>query len=353
MRSPSVGETFGGSPLPTFAMKPRVIIGPAQLKAIPHTFEPILTAAGLDHVYPAKNVQMLEDDLLAQLPGCVAALAGSEPFTPRVLEAAAAKGLRVIARAGVGYDTVDCAAATSHGIAVCIAPGTNQDAVAEHTFTLILALLKNLTFQHNAIMSEKKWIRKATVPLRGSTLGLVGLGRIGKSVATRGLAFGCKVVAYEPYPDKTFVQQHGIELLPIDELLKRSDIVSLHLPSTAESRQMINKASLAKMKPTAYLVNTARGSLVNEPDLYEALKSGKLAGAGLDVFDEEPPQPDNPLLTLPNVVATAHTAGIDTLATAEMARVAATAIARLLSGDWPEGWVVNPEVKEAFFRRRV
>ena len=333
-------------------MKPRVLIGPAQLKSIPETYVPILSAAGLEHVYPARNVQMVEAELLAQIPGCVASLAGSEPYTPKVLEAAAAAGLRVIARAGVGYDTVDCAAATKHGIAVTIAPGTNQEAVAEHTFLLILALLKNFVVQHNAIMGEKKWLRKATRPLRGSTLGIVGLGRIGKAVATRGIAFGCKVIAYEPFPDTAFAQQHGIELVSLDDLLTRSDIVTLHLPSTAESRQLINKTSLAKMKPTALLVNTARGSLVNEPDLYEALSTGKLGGAGLDVLDEEPPKPDNPLLTLPNVVATAHTAGIDSLAVADMARVAATAITRLLAGDWPEGWVVNPEVKDAFLARK-
>jgi len=333
-------------------MKPRVIIGPAQLKAIPETYAPILEAAGLELVYPQRNVQMVEDELLAQIPGCVASLAGSEPYTPRVLEVAAAKGLRVIARAGVGYDTVDCAAATKHGIAVAIAPGTNQEAVAEHTFLLILALLKSFTAQHFAIMNDKKWVRKATLPLRGNTLGLVGLGRIGKAMATRGFAFGTKVIAYEPYPDKAFCQQHGIELVTLDELFRRADIISLHLPSTAESKQMINRASLAKMKPTALLINTARGSLVNEPDLYEALSTGRLAGAGLDVLDEEPPQPTNPLLTLPNVVATAHTAGIDKLATAEMARVAATAITRLLAGDWPEGWVMNPEVKDRFLEKK-
>lgn len=326
-------------------MKPRVLIGPAQLKTLTHTFGPILDAAGLDVVYPKRNAQMTEPELLEQIPGCTASLAGSEPFTAKVIEIAAAQGLRVIARAGVGYDTVDTTAATRHGIAVTIAPGTNQDAVAEHTFTLILALLKNLVPQHNAI---KQWVRKPTVPLRGSTLGLVGLGRIGKSVAIRGKAFGCTVIAYEPFPDSGFAREQGIELVPFDVLLKRSDIVSLHLPSTAESKQMINRTTLGMMKPTAYLVNTARGSLINEADLFEALSKNRIAGAGLDVLEQEPPLPDCPLLTLPNVVATAHTAGIDTKAVDDMARVAATAIVRLLANDWPEGWVVNPEVKERF-----
>lgn len=294
---------------------------------------------------------MLESELQEQLPGCVASLAGSEPYTPRILEAAAAKGLLVIARAGVGYDTVDCEAATRHGILVCIAPGTNQDAVAEHTFLLILAVLKNLIVQHNALVQQGQWIRRTTRPLRGCTLGIIGFGRIGKAVAKRALAFGCPVIAHDPYPDHAVALRQGVELVTLDELLTRSDIVSLHLPSSAESRHLINRQTLAKMKPSAILINTARGSLVNEADLHEALISGRLAGAGLDVFEQEPPSPDNPLLKLANVVATAHTAGIDTLATAEMARVAAQAITRSLAGEWPAECVVNPEVQDTFQRR--
>jgi phosphoglycerate dehydrogenase-like enzyme len=330
-------------------MKPRVLIAPAPLKEIEPVYGPTITGAGFEMVYPTRNVQMTEAELLDQLPGCAASLAGSEPYTRAVIAAAAAKGLKVIARAGVGYDAVDLEAATDHGVVVTFAPGTNQDAVAEHTFTLILALAKNLISQHNLI-KQGQWPRRANLPLRGKTLGVVGLGRIGKAVALRGKAFLMDVVAYEPYPDQAFVAEQGIPLLSFEEVLSRSDWVTLHLPMLPESRQCINHRTLGLMKSTAYLINTSRGGVVNEPDLYAALKNRQIAGAGLDVFEEEPPG-DNPLLSLDNVVLTAHTAGVDLQSRNDMARVAAEAIAKLLSGEWPDAWVVNPKVKGAFVAR--
>ena len=330
-------------------MKPRVLIAPAPLKEIEPVYGPIITGAGFEMVHSKVNHQMSEAELAAALPGCAASLAGSEPYTPGVIAAAAAKGLKVIARAGVGYDAVDLDAANEHGVAVCIAPGTNQDAVAEHTFSLILALAKNVVSQHNLI-KQGQWPRKANLPLRGTTLGVLGLGRIGKAVALRGKAFLMNVVAYEPYPDKEFVAKNGITLLPFDDVLKQSDWATLHMPMSPESKQCINKRSLGLMKPTAYLVNTARGGVIHEPDLYDALKNKRLAGAGLDVFDQEPPG-DNPLLTLDNVVMTAHTAGVDKQSRDDMARVAAQAVVKLLKGEWPAEWVVNPQVKDRFFAR--
>ncbi|MDB5311446.1 MAG: serA 1 [Gemmataceae bacterium] len=330
-------------------MKPRVLIGPAPLKEIEPVYGPTITGAGFELVFPKRNVQMTEAELMEALPGCAASLAGSEPYTRAVIAAAAAKGLKVIARAGVGYDAVDLAAATDHGVAVTFAPGTNQDAVAEHTFTLILALAKNLIPQ-NTLIRQGQWPRRANLPLRGKTLGVVGLGRIGKAVALRGKAFLMNVVAHEPFPDRVFAQDHGITLLPFEDVLKQADWVTLHMPMLPESRQCINERTLGLMKPTAFLINTARGGVVNEPDLYNALKTRRLAGAGLDVFEEEPPG-DNPLLTLDNVVTTAHTAGVDLQSRDDMARVAARAVAKLLAGEWPAEWVVNPTVKDKFFAR--
>jgi phosphoglycerate dehydrogenase-like enzyme len=330
-------------------MKPRVLIAPAPLKEIEAVYGPTLTGAGFDLVFPKRNVQMTEAELLEQLPGCAASLAGSEPYTPAVLAAAAAKGLKVVARAGVGYDAVDLAAATEHGVAVTFAPGTNQDAVAEHTFAMILALAKNVIPQHTLI-KQGQWPRRANLPLRGKTLGVVGLGRIGKAVALRGKAFLMDVVAYEPFPDKEFAAKHSIPLLPFDDVLTRSDWVTLHLPMLAESKQCVNKRSLGLMKPTAFLINTSRGGVVCEPDLYDALKNKRIAGAGLDVFEDEPPG-DNPLVALDNVVLTAHTAGVDLQSRDDMARVAGQAIAKLLTGEWPAEWVVNPQVKDKFLAR--
>ncbi|MBX9582681.1 MAG: phosphoglycerate dehydrogenase [Gemmataceae bacterium] len=300
-------------------------------------------------VFPRRNAQMTEAELAEQLPGCAASLAGSEPYTRAVIADAAAKGLKVIARAGVGYDGVDLDAATDHGVAVTFAPGTNQDAAAEHTFTLILALAKNLLPQHDLIKAGQ-WPRRTNRPLRGTTLGVVGLGRIGKAVGLRGEAFGMTVIATEPYPDRAFAEQHGIELVPLDDLFRRADWVTLHMPMLPESRQCVNRRVLELMKPTAYLINTARGGVVCEPDLYEALKAKRIAGAGLDVFEDEPPA-GSPLLTLDNVVLTPHMAGVDLQSRDDMARLAANAIVKLLGGDWPADWVVNPTVKERFFAR--
>jgi phosphoglycerate dehydrogenase-like enzyme len=286
---------------------------------------------------------MTEHELAEVLPGCIASLAGSEPYTREVIAQAAAAGLKVIGRAGVGYDAVDVAAATDYGIVVTFAPGTNHDAVAEHTFALILALAKTIVQQNNLIKSGG-WPRKAQQPIRGKILGLLGLGRVGKAVARRGLAFGMTVMAYDPFPDEQFAHHHSIRLVPADEVFRNADYLSLHMPMLPGSKQIINSRTLDMMKPTAYLINTARGGVVDECALYEALSAKRIAGAGLDVFEREPPG-DCPLLRLDTVVATAHTAGVDLQSRDDMARVAAQAIVTLLSGGWPTECVVNPEVR--------
>lgn len=324
---------------------PKVMIGPAQLAKLDIEFVHVLKNAGFDLIYPDKQVQMVEEDVLRQFAGIPASLAGSEPYTRKVFETF--PDLKVVARAGVGWDAVDQQAATDHGVVVCIAPGTNQDAVAEHTFMLILALAKNLLGQHQPI-KEGKWPRRANLPLRGKTLAVVGLGRIGKAVALRGLAFGMKITAYEPFPDKAFVDKHGIKMGTLEEVLRAGDYVTLHLPAFAETRHLIGKKTLALMKPTAFLINTARGAVVDEAALYEALKDKKIAGAGIDVFEEEPPGADHPFLKLDNVVLTAHTAGVDLQSRDEMALKAAECIVKLSKGEWPADCIVNPEVKSKF-----
>jgi D-3-phosphoglycerate dehydrogenase len=335
-------------------MPRRVLVAPAPLKEIDHVYGPILRGAGYTIEYPPRDqieteLQMSEEELLSQLPGCVASLAGSEPYTRAVIAKAAPAGLKVIARAGVGYDAIDLQAATEHGVAVCFAPGTNQEAVAEHAFALMLSLIRNVPRQDAAIR-RGEWPRKAVGFARTTTLGIVGLGRIGKAVAERANAFGFKVLAAEIAPDLGFVEAHRVALVSFEELLKRSDVVSLHVPKTAQTRNMIRRETLGLMKPTAFVINTSRGGVVNEADLYEALKAGRLAGAGLDVFEKEPPG-SNPLFTLDNVILTAHTAGVDRKSREDMARVPAQAIVKLLAGEWPADWVVNPTVKEQFFAR--
>jgi phosphoglycerate dehydrogenase-like enzyme len=332
----------------------RVLVAPAPLREIEDVYGPILRAAGYTIEYPPRNLpkselQMSEAELLAQLPGCVASLAGSEPYTPAVIARAAAAGLRVIARAGVGYDAVDLAAATEHGVAVCYAPGTNQEAVAEHAFMLMLALVRKLREQDIEIR-QGLWPRRTVGNLRGKTLGIVGLGRIGKAIARRAVPFGLTVLATEILPDAAFAAAHGVTFVPLEELLRRSDVVTLHVPKTPLTKYLIRTETLALMKPDAILLNTSRGGVVHEPDLYEALVAKRIAGAGLDVYEVEPPG-SSPLFGLDNVLLTAHTAGVDQQSRRDMARVPAQAIVKLLAGEWPADWVVNPQVRDRFFAR--
>jgi D-3-phosphoglycerate dehydrogenase len=232
---------------------------------------------------------------------------------------------------------------------VCFAPGTNQEAVAEHAFALILGLLREVRRQDTAIR-QGQWPRRAVGFARGTTLGIVGVGRIGKAMVTRANAFGFEVLATEIAPDVGFVEANRVKLVPLEELLRRSDVVTLHVPKTPQTRNLIRKETLALMKPTAFLVNTSRGGVVHEGDLHEALTTGRLAGAGLDVFEVEPPA-KNPLFALDNVLLTAHTAGVDRKSREDMARLPAQAIVKLLAGEWPAEWVVNPAVKDKFFAR--
>ena len=221
----------------------RVLIAPAPLAGLDAKFVDVLRAGGFELVYPKRRGQLTEDELLEQLAGIKASIAGSEPYTRKVLTTH--PQLRVVARAGVGYDAVDLAAAVDCRVAVTITPGTNQDAVAEHTFAMILALAKNVVQQHLGTCALK-WPRQATIPLRGRTLGIAGLGRIGKAVAIRGECFGMKLLAYEPFPDHAFAKAHGVTFVSFEQLLAESDFLSLHLPATKESMHLINRQTLAQ-----------------------------------------------------------------------------------------------------------
>lgn len=304
----------------------------------------ILKSAGLAVGYPAQHPIVTEEDTLSAVRGAVAVLAGSEPYTARVLDES--PELRVISRNGVGYDCVDVAAATERGVAVTITPQGNHEAVAEHTLALVLALARSVV-RCDRDVRVGAWRRNEPyVPLRGKTLGLVGLGRIGRSVARRAAAFRMRLLCFEPYPDQTLVDQLGIELVALDDLLKQSDFVTLHSPLTPQTRGLIDRRSLALMRRGSFLVNTARGGLIVEDDLCEALRSRHLAGAALDVFTHEPPPPDHPLFELDNVVFSPHAAALDTQAVIDMANAAAQNISDVLAGRWPDEGLLNPAVRE-------
>jgi phosphoglycerate dehydrogenase-like enzyme len=324
---------------------PRVLIGPAPLAKVQASFLDVLRQGGFEIVYHGSPSQLTEEQTLHHLQGIDASLAGSEPYTERVL--AANPQLRVIARVGVGYDAVDLDAATRHNVAVTFAPNTNHGSVAEHTFALMLGLAKSLISQHLGT-AVGRWPRGSTLPLRTQTLGLVGLGRIGKAMTTRAHAFGMTVIGHDPFADKQWAAEAGVELLSLEALLERADYVSLHLPAIPATRHLINAQTLARMKPTAFLINTARGPVVDEKALYDALVNRRIAGAGLDVFEDEPPALDNPLLKLDNVVLTPHAAGTDYRARDDMAHSAAEAIVAFYRGEWPAEKVVNPAVKATY-----
>ncbi|MBI3863231.1 MAG: phosphoglycerate dehydrogenase [Planctomycetia bacterium] len=327
---------------------PKVLIATPTLAGLEGAFTDLLRREGFDVVHPRQRKVLTEPELLGELRGVSACIAGFEPYTRRVIESS--PELRVIARNGVGYDAVDLAAATEHGIPVTVTPGANHESVAEHAFALLLAVARAVVPQNSALHAGG-WRREAGVNLRGRTLGLVGLGRIGREMAQRAAAFRMKILAYEPFPDAAFVAQHQIALMPLDQLLAESDFVSLHVPLSPESKNMIDARALRLMKPTAFLINTARGGVVCENSLAEALREGRLAGAGLDVFAEEPPPAGHPLLAFENVVCTAHAAGIDLKARDDMAQLAASAIVTLCRGEWPADQVVNPQCRQKFEAR--
>ena len=251
--------------------------------------------------------------------------------------------LKAVAKMGVGLDTVDIKAASNHNAIVFNTPGANNQAVADHTFGLILSLARKIVFcdqslrdnrwEHTKIMGIEIWQK---------TLGLIGLGAIGRCVALRAKGFQMKVVAYDPFWPEEFAGEHGIEKMQIDDLLKVSDIVSLHLPLTEKNRGMINEKTLQSMKPTALLINAARGEIVKEKDLYNALKDGVIAGAGLDVFENEPPT-NSPLLKLDNVVMTPHIAAFTHDAMNNMCTGIANQLIEYAKGNKP-AHIVNPEV---------
>ena len=224
-----------------------------------------------------------------------------------------------------------------------IAPGTNQESVAEQAFGLLLGLTRRIALNDRLIRSGG-WERGLPQPIRGKMIGLVGLGRIGRAMVPRAIAFGMTVIAYDPVPDGDFDLQHGIQRVSFDELLQTADVVSLHLPATGTTRGLFRRETFDRMKSGAIFLNTSRGGLVVEADLIEALRSGHLAGAGLDVFDPEPPLGSNPLLQLPNVVSSPHIAGIDAKAMTDMADLAARCMVDVYQGTWPVACMVNPEL---------
>jgi D-3-phosphoglycerate dehydrogenase len=269
-----------------------------------------------------------------------AAIISSLPLTAHVL--AHAEKLRVIAIRGVGYDSVDIAAATARGIPVIVAPGFTES-VADYTFALMLALTRQVALA-DRLMRDGRWEVLVSTNICRKTLGIVGLGRIGKAVARRARGFDMTVLATDVIQDAVFARQYSVTYLPLPELLQCADIVSINAPLSRETRHLIDDQMLRLMQPTAFLLNTARGGLVDEYALAAALREGRLAGAGLDVFQQEPLQ-HNPFQGLDNVVLSPHLAAYSREGLRETGVLAAQGVVTVLGGGQPDAAVlVNPDV---------
>jgi phosphoglycerate dehydrogenase-like enzyme len=324
---------------------PRVLVTPTIIRNIPGQYSDMLLRGGFEIVYPPEGCDtMRPENLLPLLANADAMIASTERLTREVLSGTK---LRVVARMGVGYDSVDVAAATDLGIAVTITPGTLEDSVAEHTVALMLGVSRALVQRDREVRSGR-WSRVPLPRMAGRTFGIVGLGRIGRAVVPRVQGLGMKVVAFDPFADQTTASRLGVKLLSLAELLETADVVSLHTTTSPETTNMINRQTLAQMKPGAIFINTGRGALVDEEALCEALDRGHLFGAALDVFKTEPLPLDSPLLKYDNVLLCTHMGGLDCDSQAAMSSRAAQCIVDLHDGRWPDECVVNRQLRDQY-----
>jgi len=256
---------------------------------------------------------------------------------------------RAIGRYGIGVDNIDVQAATEQGIAVVNVPSYCEDEVSDHTLAMLLSWARKIPHYTEEIR-EGVWDWKTGRPirrLRGQVLGLLGFGKIARLVARKARAFGLEVIAHDPYLPEEVFSQAGVEQVEFDKLLSRSDFLSVHVPLTERTRHLINGEALAKMKPTACLINTSRGGVIHEEALIRALQEGRIAGACLDVTDPEPPDPENPLRKMPQVLLSPHVAWYSEESQIDLRRKIAQDVGRALSGLLPHG-LVNRELKDKF-----
>jgi len=288
-------------------------------------------------IYNPTGKPLSSAEVARLLPGIDGYIAGLDTIDGAALQAA--NQLKVIARYGVGVDGVDLQTAKERNIVVTNTPGANSVSVAELTLALILAMARQIP-QGVAATRQGQFPRLTGLALEGKTMGILGLGSIGKQLARRLSSFDCRILAFDPYPDREFASRHKVELAPQDRVLAEADFLSLQLPLLPETRGLVNQEFLAMMKPGAFLVNTARGELIDEDALLQALRSGHLRGAALDVFAQEPPDPDHPLLALPQVIATPHLGSQTDGATNTMGWMAFNECLAVLGGEAPQHRVV-------------
>ncbi|MDF1592108.1 MAG: C-terminal binding protein [Desulfobacterales bacterium] len=284
-----------------------------------------------------------EEEIIAIAKDAHGILNARSKITEKVINALTC--CKIMVRYGVGVDTIDIAAATRKGIMVSNVLDYCVDEVSDHALALVLALTRKVVFSARRVRAGE-WSVANLKPLKrlsGQTLGVVGYGRIGRELARKASPIGFNVLVYDPYVDEKAVAKTGFKLASFEELIKGSDVISLHSPLTPETKGMIGKQQLDMMKPNAYIVNVSRGSLIDEGALIDALNAGRIAGAGLDVMIDEPAKPDNPLLKMEQVIVTSHTAFYSDEAIQELQKKAAEKVAAALTGQIPDP-LVNPEV---------
>ena len=281
-----------------------------------------------------------EAGLIRNLQGCAAVIAGNEVYNDPVFDAC--PDLKVVARWGIGYDAVDVPAATRHGVQVINTPGLVTQAVADMTFALMLGIARQIPHCDRSVRAGQ-WPMVFSGQVWEKTLGLIGLGQIGQAVAHRARGFDMKVLVFDPYCDDNVCAYHGCERASLEDLLHESDFVSLHCTLCDETRHLMNAGRLRMMKPTAYLINAGRGGLLDQAALAEALHERVIAGAALDVQAQEPPEPNDPLFGLDNVVLTPHCSSFTFDTMAKVNRQACQNVIDALSGRRPAA-LLNPEV---------
>jgi D-3-phosphoglycerate dehydrogenase len=318
-------------------MSKRILITPRSFRQMTGTHQDLLRQAGYELVNSPYSRPATATELAELVADKVAIILGLDECSAEVIQQATQ--LKVISRFGVGVDQVDLVAATRAGVVVTNTPGANALAVAEHAFMLMMAIARQLP-QQDRLVRQGEYTPVSGTELYGSALGIVGMGRIGRELATRANSFGMRVYYYDPFVPSDRVTD--ATALPFLTLLEICDFVSLHSPLTPETHAMMNSQTLSLMKRGAYLINTARGELIDESALYEALRRGHLAGAACDVFTHEPPT-DSPLLTLPNFIATPHSASATRQTTLRMGIMASQNALTVLLGQQPLD-VVNPDV---------
>ncbi len=299
-----------------------------------------LAASGLDYTFEAIEVQS-QEELMRAVADADALMVGFAQIRRPVIEAMS--HCKVISRYGIGVDMVDLQAASERGIMVANVPDYCFEEVSNQTMAFLLALNRNLVTE-NTWVHAGNWGRPPNEPLPARlskrTVGIVGLGNIGRAVAHKCAAFDVRMVGFDPYVSAEAAEQLGVELMTLDELLRQSDFVCLHVPLTPQTRRLIGAAQFALMKPNAYLINVSRGPVVDQKALYEALVNKQIAGAGLDVLEQEPPAPDEPLLGLENVLLMPHTASTSDEATAQLRRETTRNVIVALKGGLPRS-IVN------------